>query len=207
MRETVVLVHGLWMTGLEMGLLSRRLRGCGFSPRRFPFGEVRRSARENAGSLHAWLAEVPGETVHFVAHSLGGILLLHLFKRFADLRPGRVVFLGTSCRGSIVAQRLSHLPLLRAALGRSMDQGLDGGAPGWSGERELGVVAGTLGLGLGWLSGGLDPPHDGTVAVAETRLAGARAHITLPVSHFGLLLSADVARQVCGFLRSGRFQF
>ena len=51
-----------------------------------------------------------------------------------------------------------------------------------------------------------DEPNDGLVSVAETRLPGATAHLTLPVSHTGMLFSADVARQGCEFLATGRFQ-
>ena len=60
-------------------------------------------------------------------------------------------------------------------------------------------------LGLGCLLGGLQRPHDGTVAQVETRLPGARQSLAVPASHFGLLVSAQAARQVCAFLRRGLF--
>jgi len=41
--------------------------------------------------------------------------------------------------------------------------------------------------------------------VEETRLPGLCDHCVLETSHTGLLVSADVARQVATFLREGRF--
>jgi pimeloyl-ACP methyl ester carboxylesterase len=206
MAVKVILVHGLWLNGLEMGWLGRRLRRCGFEPVRFRYSDMRQSPAENARHLQRWLRGVDGDEVHFVAHSLGGILLLHLFQRYPQQRPGRVVLLGSPVAGSEAARRLARLPLLRATLGRSVQQGLLGGAPPWGGGRDLGVLCGTLGLGAGFLLGGLPRPHDGTVARVETRLPGASESLSMGVSHFGLLVSAKVARQVCAFLRQGCFE-
>ena len=71
--------------------------------------------------------------------------------------------------------------------------------------RDLGIIAGTLSLGLGRLVTRFGEPSDGSVALSETRLPGASAHIALPVSHFGMLLSAQVAREAGGFLAYGHF--
>jgi pimeloyl-ACP methyl ester carboxylesterase len=201
----VVLVHGLWMTGWEMGLLGRRLRRRGLLPRRFPYADVRRSPADNARRLQEWVRRLEAPQVHFVAHSLGGILLLHLFDRFPDQAPGRLVLLGPPVAGSRAARHLQAKPWLRPLLGRSLEQGLLGGAPGWQGTRELGVIAGTLGLGAGRLLGPLERPHDGTVTLMETQLQGAKEQLQLPVSHTGLILSAEVARQVGLFLHAGAF--
>jgi pimeloyl-ACP methyl ester carboxylesterase len=203
--QAVVLVHGLWMNGLELLPLGRRLARRGFRPRRFPYRELACTPRENAGRLQHWLTGVPERQVHFVAHSLGGILLLHLFRQYPRQRPGRVVLLGSPVAGSVAARRLAALPLLRHSLGHSLEAGLAGGAPVPEGVAAWGLLAGSLPLGLGRLLGGLPRPHDGTVAVAETRLPGAPAPRVLPVSHFGLLWSPAVAAQVGAFLEYGAF--
>lgn len=203
----MILIHGLWMTGLEMQWLGLRLRRCGFSPRLYPYADVRCSPAENAKRLQDWLDSVPGDQVHFVGHSLGGILLLHLFHRFPEQRPGRVVFLGTPAEGSIAARRATRIPWLRILFGKSLEQGLHGGAPQWCGGRDLGIVAGTRGMGIGHLFGGLSQPHDGAVALEETRLPGATERVSVAASHMGLLVSAPAARQVCAFLRNGRFEW
>ena len=73
--------------------------------------------------------------------------------------------------------------------------------PGW----EVGMIAGSRGMGLGLLVGGTSGAGDGTVAVSETRADGLQDHLVLPVTHTGLLFSRSVARQVTSFLRSGSF--
>ncbi|HEC17397.1 MAG TPA: alpha/beta fold hydrolase [Sedimenticola sp.] len=205
-QETVVLVHGIWMTGLEMICLQRRLAAAGFSVRRFHYESLKHTPEENAAGLADFIRRQKAQTLHLVAHSLGGIVVLHLFNRFSsDLPPGRVVLLGAPVRGCELARRMTRIPALNRMLGRSGEQGLLGGAPAWAGGRDLGVIAGTLNMGVGWLFGGVKGPCDGTVAVADTRLPGAADSCVLPVSHMGLLFSRQTADAVGRFLRTGGF--
>jgi hypothetical protein len=60
-------------------------------------------------------------------------------------------------------------------------------------------------MGLGRFFARFEEDCDGTVGVSETRLNGITAHLTLPVSHMGMLVSHTVARQVGTFLETGRF--
>lgn len=201
----VIFLHGIWMTGFDMVVLRRRVRACGFSPRQFSYPSVRATPRANAARLQHWLAGIEADTIHFVAHSLGGLVIRWLLHDFPDQRPGRVVTLGTPHGGSRVAARLDRTPLGRWVLGGSLVQGLLGDVPPWDGAREIGVIAGTRGIGIGRLITRLTPPHDGTVEVGETRLPGMDDFVTVGASHLGLLYSAPAARQVCTFLAGGRF--
>jgi len=203
--QAVVLVHGIWMPALVMALLGRRLAQCGFRPLRFGYPDRAASPAENAARLNELIGDLGVDRLHLLAHSLGGIVVLHLLERFPEQPPGRVLLLGSPVRGSGLARRLASTRGLGWLLGRSGERGVLGGAPGWSGERELGVIAGTRGPGVGTLVGGVARPNDGTVAVAETKLPGAAAFLTLPVSHAGLLLSRPVASACCRFLIQGRF--
>ena len=74
-----------------------------------------------------------------------------------------------------------------------------------TGRAELGVISGDRSLGVGRLVTHLPGPNDGTVALAETRLPGAVAHLVLHSSHMGLVFSSTVAAAVCRFLEAGRF--
>jgi len=114
--------------------------------------------------------------------------------------------LSTPARGSGVARRIAGIPLLRRSLGRSIEKGVLGDAPPWRGERDLGIIAGNRGFGMGSLIGGVEKPNDGTVAVSETRLPGATDSCTMGVSHTGILYSRTAARAVCDFLHGGRFK-
>lgn len=188
-----------------MGLLGARLARAGFQVMRFSYHSVRASPVENALALQTFCQSLTSPAIHYVGHSLGGLVVRHLFHAYPQRVPGRVVTLGTPHGSSHVARTLARYRPLRALFGRSLQQGLLGDAPPWRGTHDLGVIAGTVPLGLGMLVPGIPLPHDGTVAVAETRLAGMKDHITLPASHTGLLLSAAVAAQCLAFLKTGRF--
>jgi pimeloyl-ACP methyl ester carboxylesterase len=205
-RDAVVLVHGLWLTRLSLVPLQQRLRRAGFEVHILSYPSLRGTPAENAARLRALFARVKAPVVHVVGHSLGGLVALHLLEECPPACVGRCVLLGTPTNGSAVAHLLARSWLTRHLLGRSTVRGLLGEAPSVGGAHEIGVIAGAQALGAGRLIGRLNVPSDGTVAVAETRLDGARDHLTLPVSHTGLLFSRAVASAVAGFLRSGRFR-
>lgn len=203
---SVVLVNGLWLGNAAMALLARRLRRAGFVVQVFSYPTTRNDLRANAGLLQRFLAQQPGETVHLVGYSLGGLVIRALFHFHPEQHPGRIVLLGSPQRRSRAAEALARSPLTARLLGRSLAE-LNAGQPqawAWP-ERETGVIAGTLPTGLGRLVTRLPAPHDGTVALEETLLAEAGARLALRVSHFGLLLSPTVARQAGAFLRTGAF--
>ncbi len=200
-----MLVHGIWMSGAEMFRLRQRLTEADYECHVFRYSSLKCSPEDNAEQLHAFAHRIDAPVVHFVCHSLGGLVLLHLFDKHIVEKKGRVVFLGVPVNGSQVAKRLSSTILTRWALGKSIDHGLLGDRPVWMQWRDLGVISGDFPLGIGLLVGGLQPPHDGTVSVEETYLGGATDYIALPVSHIGMLFSEVVAYQVVTFLRAGQF--
>lgn len=203
-RETVVLVHGLWMKGPEMFLLRQRLHRAGYRVRQFSYRSVAHELEENARRLNDFLLRQEGETLHLVAHSLGGLVVRRLFHDFPQQRPGRIVTLGSPHSGSYVANRLSRSGLFRKLLGCSLTP-LSGELYPWTGERQLGSIAGSLSVGVGWVVRDLPRPNDGTVAVQETRLEKMSDHIVIHTSHMAMLLSKTVAQQTVHFLRHGRF--
>ena len=160
----------------------------------------------NAQRLERFLRKVPGDIVHLVGFSLGGLVVRALFRYYPAQRPGRILLLGSPQHGSRAAMALAASHPGQHLLGRSLAD-LNAGRPqAWTWpERETGVIAGTLAFGLGRLVASLSPPHDGTVSVDETAMPDARDRLALPVTHFGLLLSNAVARQAAGFLRTGHF--
>lgn len=201
----VLLLHGIWMSGLEMSLLRRRLTREGFKVEVFRYPSLRLTPGGNAARLQRHIQGTGYGCLHLVAHSLGGLVLLNLFYYFPAQPPGRVVLLGAPVRGSGVARVLASRAWLRPLLGRSGRDGLLEGAPAWDGARPLGVIAGTGGIGIGRLIGGLEGESDGVVSVSETRIGNAADSRLLPCNHMGLLLDARVARDTAVFLREGRF--
>lgn len=203
-EEAVVLVHGLWMKGPEMFLLRHRLRQAGYAVYQFSYRSVARELADNARHLDALLHTLREPTIHFVAHSLGGLVVRRLLHDFPEQRPGRVVTLGTPHSGSYVANRLGRYSLFRRLLGCSLWP-LSGQLYPWRGERQLGSIGGSLSIGVGWLVRDLPKPNDGTVAVCETRLVGMTDHRVVHTSHMAMLLSAEVAQQAIHFLLHGCF--
>lgn len=203
----VVFVHGLWLTGVESTFLRRRLAtDLDCDTRAFRYPSVSASMPDIVQRLTAFTTQVNVRTLHFVGHSLGGIVLLRFFDQAPALPPGRIVLLGSPVRGSRSARRVARWPLAAAIMGRNIEaEVLEPRQPRWDHARELGVIAGDLSLGLGRLFGDLGGPNDGTICVEETELPGATDRIILPVSHTGMLFSADVAHQTTAFLASGRF--
>jgi pimeloyl-ACP methyl ester carboxylesterase len=209
MSTVVVYVHGLWLTGIEGGFLRKRLgRELKAETRAFSYASVKATVSTNAEALGKFLAELRADTLHLVGHSLGGLVILKLFETGAveRLPPGRIVFLGSPLNGSRAAQNLARVPLGKMLLGRGVhEELLSSRKRGWRGQRDLGVIAGSLSMGLGKLVGAHGAPNDGTIFVDETRLAGISQHLVVPVSHTGLPFSKLVARQTGAFLQAGRF--
>ncbi len=204
---SVILVHGLWLPGPELFFLRRRLRAAGFRTYRFSYRSVADDLDKNAAQLAAFIAAKADEELHLVGHSLGGIVILRMLELTPRACSGRVVCLGSPLRSSVAGRAFATYPGGSALLGKSMAAFFAAGPmERWSGTQDLGLIAGDSPLGLGQLISSLPSPHDGTVAVEETRLEGATEHIVLPVSHLSMLWSGGVAEQVVSFLSSGRFR-
>lgn len=204
--ETVVFIHGLWMTGLELFRLRHRAKRAGYHTERFSYRTVSGSLDDNAEALHDFLAGLPDGRTHLVAHSLGGLLCLRLFERYGPPVTGRLVFLGSPVRGSQAARATASHRLGEVMLGQSARDGLiPAGEPEWCWPNQLGVLAGIKSAGMVSFMGQLPAPNDGTVVLEETRIAGAADRIELPVTHMGMVFSRAVADQVIHFLRNGSF--
>jgi alpha-beta hydrolase superfamily lysophospholipase len=196
------------MNGADGLMLRRRLaRDSGMKTHAFHYRSVAGSMSDIALRLAQFARNLPAERVHFVGHSLGGLVIYRTLEHVTDLPPGRVVFLGTpavASRAALgVAERLASASKI---LGRCVaEELLTEQSRRWQIDRQLGIVAGTRPVGLGHFFAPLEGDNDGTVAVSEARLPGATDFITLPVGHMGLVLSARVARETCTFLKEGRF--
>lgn len=203
-KRVAVLVPGLWLSGWAMAAVEHWIGQSGRQVRVFSYRSVGHDAEWNADSLRRFIGETEAANMDFVGHSLGGLILLTMLQARDDFPPGRVVLLGSPLRGSSVSRSLSAWPMARPLLGHSAPI-LNRGIQKWTGPREVGVIAGRLPLGLGRLIPGLPAPSDGTVAVEETCLPGLTGHITIPVTHTGLLFSHHAARETVHFLDTGRF--
>ena len=201
--DDVVLVHGLWMNGLELFLLRRRLRRAGFRVHCFRYSTVRAPVEANAARLFDFASRLDASVLHFVGYSLGGLVTLEMLAEHHDaLPPGRVVFLGSPVRGSRAAAHLARRGWGKRLLGCAIEGGLQSDHSGqWQGQREALVIAGSRGLGLGRMLGPLSVPNDGTVGVEETCLPGVHT-LVLADTHVTLMFSRHVTDAIARFLRA-----
>jgi triacylglycerol lipase len=219
--DTVVLLHGLGLGGWAMARLERSLRTAGYRTVNFTYPSrsvpLEKLATEwlPAQLRSRGVATVP--RVHFVTHSMGGIVLRAWLReeqrRNGGRLPsalGRVVMLAPPNQGSAVVDRLRRFPPFRwftgvngIRLGTGADS-LPRALGPWPTAVDLGIIAGDCTLNP-LFSTWLDGANDGKVAVASTRLAGLRDHLVLPHSHTWLQWRADTARAVGRFLQHGSF--
>ena len=153
-----------------------------------------------------------GRPVHFIGHSMGGLIARALIERDRPASLGSLVMLGTPNGGSEIADRFNGNPLLSRMV-------LGGAAPALITRRDaqrvaalghvdypVGVIAGNRALIDGPLARCLPRPHDGKVSVAATHVEGETDHIVLPLTHFALPYHPITQRQVVHFLEHGRFR-
>ena len=195
-RDCVILIHGLGRTPLSMKRLEWTLARAGYQvvnlrypSRSFP---VERLAEEYLDKAVA--SQSQAGRVHFVTHSLGGIVLRQYLARHTMTNPGRVVMLAPPNHGSALAGRLK-----KSAVGR------------WI----LGPAGCELGPGASELPERLGPAHfqlgviaaanDGKVSVQSARLDGMADFLVVPGTHTWIMWRADTSRQVLAFLQDGQF--
>jgi len=199
-QTTVVLVHGLWIGPRSMAGIARRLRKFGFDVAVFAWRTTRETPAQAAERLAGQLSATRGKVLHFVGHSMGGMVLAHLLRTYRPSRVGRVVLLGSPLSGSEAGRGVIERHL-GAILGAAATPLHEGGFE-WPPDVPLAIIAGVNRCGPGNILRRLPRPNDGTVTVEETRVRGVTPRL-LNVTHLGLLTSREVLRETAVFLRDG----
>ena len=199
MRPQVVLVHGLWNPSAVLWPLAARLEAAGYAARVFSYP----GRREHEANVEA-LARFARDGGAFVGHSLGGLLVLDMLNRHPEIEARTVVLLGAPVRGCLAGRRLRERRLGRWMMGACCALWEERPAR-WSRAAPLGVVAGTLPLGVARLLGALPGPNDGVVCVEETTVEGMSERRLVRQGHSMLVCAPSVARHVESFLGAGRF--
>jgi len=199
MKSQVVLAAGLWMPGAVMALLAARLTRRGYGVHVFDY----RGRGPFEANVEA-LARFARAKALFVGHSLGGVLMLDMLNRHPEIEADAVVLLGAPVRGSLAGRRLGRARLGRWMMGASRSLWEERAAR-WTRGTPLGVVAGTLPLGLGRALGALPGLNDGVVCVEETTVEGMSERALVRQGHSMLILSGQVGGLVGRFLAAGRF--
>lgn len=207
----VVLLHGLARTSRSFRKMERALQGAGFATLNLDYQSRRHPLDALTEAIHPAIAQFAGEVgpLHFVTHSMGGLLARLYLANYRPPRLARVVMLGTPNAGSEVADFLKNLAPYRAfygPAGQQLGTGLEGcltrlPPPDYA----IGVIAGIRTLDPFASFFILPHPNDGRVSVESTRLKGMTDHIVLSTSHSLMLLNRRAIGQTITFLREGRF--
>ena len=211
--DCVVLLHGLARGSMSMNRMERALLEAGYLTANIDYPSREHTVEELAelavpAGLDECLAQEGVETVHFVTHSLGGILLRQYLSDNSIPELGRVVMLGPPNQGSAAVDELGDVPgfdWLNGPAGRQLGKGEDS-VPLRLGpvDFELGVIAGNRTIDP-ITSAVLDDPDDGRVSVDDTRVEGMQDFIVVEHSHAFMMRMRRSIDLTLEFLETGEF--
>nr|WP_276315820.1 alpha/beta hydrolase [Parashewanella hymeniacidonis] len=213
-KDCVVILHGLAKSDKTMSEIASKLSANNFKSvnvdypsTKFPIQQLAAMAIEPALKQCEPLKEM--SNIHFVTHSMGGILVRQYLSDHDISNLGRVVMLGPPNNGSEVVDKYSKFPGFDLITGPA---GLQLGTGQMSVPKKLGavdfdsgVIAGSSSLNL-ILSTMLPNQDDGKVSVESTKVEGMQDHIIMPVTHVFMMKNNKVIEQVIYFLNHGEFK-
>lgn len=212
-RECVVLLHGVAMSGWVMRPLERTLTAAGYRVINLSYPSRRMPLEQIAGEFLPAELERRGAftapQLHFVTHSMGGIVARLYLRDHRPANLGRVVMLGPPNHGSPAADRAAPSRWIRTVMGVNLPRLSTGPDGVWrtlgAADYEVGIIAGTR-LINPLFRRVMPRPHDGVVTVESAKLEGMRDFRTVPFSHTGMLWRRAVIADAVAFLQTGRFQ-
>jgi len=213
-NDAVILLHGLLRTDRSMRKMAAALQAEGYAVVNVNYPSRMATIQELAESvISEALAEptiINAANIHFVTHSLGGILVRQYLQTHTIKRLGRVVMLGPPNQGSEVVDTLGNLALFQRMHGPSGNQL---GTSSNSIPNRLGPVAFELGIiagdrSINWINSltMIKGRDDGKVSVEHTKVEGMTDHITLHATHPYLMRNQHAIQQSIQFLKNGTFQ-
>lgn len=210
--ECVILLHGLARTAASMSDMQRALVEAGYVVANIDYPSRKQPIEELSGpAVDKGIAQCSSQNakpIHFVTHSMGGILVRHYINQNGAERFGKTIMLGPPNNGSEAVDGLKDVPGFIFLNGPA---GLQMGTDEFSvplklgpAKSEVAVIAGTF--SINWvLSTYLPDPDDGKVSVESTKLKGMCAHLEVNVSHPFIMEDEEVIAEAISYLQSGKF--
>lgn len=210
--EAVILIHGMGRSSRSMKKLEVYLQKKGYKTynRSYPstIAPVEKSAVHYINSALANISHGATTKVHFVTHSLGGLLVRYYLSHYQIKNLGRIVMLAPPNQGSSVAHRYKNHLWYKWATGHPGQQLYKSNNPLLDNlkplDTEVGIIAGTRSSDP-WFNHVFSDSHDGKVAVEETELPEMKDHLTVSHGHTFIMNKRKVKRHVANFLASGNF--
>ena len=212
--ECVILLHGLARTDASMAVLASALKDDGYHVINHHYPSRQQNIQELAEQeIPKALSKCPSDAmiIHFVTHSMGGILLRQYLSKTKIQGIGKVVMLGPPNQGSEVVDKLkkySFFKLFNGPAGLQLgtsQQSVPNSLGAWPDHSgELGVIAGKQSINW-FLSMLINGTNDGKVSVERTKLEGMDDHRTMATTHPMMMRNKSVIKQVKAFLQHGQF--
>jgi len=211
--ECVVLLHGLARTSSSLNTMQKALDEEGYLTANIDYPSRQHEIAALADmavedGLTACRAGENVETIHFVTHSLGGILVRQYLRNKSIDELGRVVMMGPPNQGSNAADDLQGLPgfdWLNGPAGHQLGKG-EASVPLALGpvDFELGVIAGNRSIDP-VTSAVLENPDDGRVSIEDTKIEGMDDFVIVDHSHAFMMRMRTPIELTKNFLRTGKF--
>ena len=203
----VVILHGIGRTSRSMNEIEKKIAKAGYIPINIDYP----SRKHNISELATWLDNTlkskklnKSKKIHFVTHSMGGILTRKYIEKYRPENLGRVVMLSPPNQGSEVVDFFKTYYLFKKFYGAAgQEMGTDN--PTKKVNFELGIIAGDR--TIDYISSFLIIPDadDGKVAVERTKIDGMSDHITLHTTHAFMMKNDNVIKQILYFIEFGKF--
>ncbi|HAK58912.1 MAG TPA: hypothetical protein DCO77_00825 [Nitrospiraceae bacterium] len=210
--ECVIVLHGMGRTASSMRAMEKHLTQAGYRVVNVDYPSTSKTipqiSTEAVAGAVSQCRRGKLQPIHFVTHSLGGILVRQYLQHSALPWQGKIVMIAPPNKGSEVADRLKDFFIYRWATG-PVGQALGTGPDSLPNQlkpitAEIGIIAGSKSLNP-LFSRYIPGPDDGKVAIARTKLAGMKDFIIVPSSHTFIMSHPTVLRQTVYFLGKGFF--
>lgn len=210
--DTVVLLHGIGRTSGSMQKMAGDLSRKGYAVINIDYASRKKPVEDLAEDIGREIRKHPvptGRKIHFIGHSMGGLVIRAYIHRHRPANLGRVVLLGTPNQGSEVADLLHGTALFNSFYGPAGEELV-------TDQKKFAKLYGDVNYGLGVIAGdrSIDPvsslliipgDDDGKVSVERTKIRGMKDHIVLHATHTFMPSNDDVIRQSEYFLENGKF--
>ncbi len=209
--DYIVLLHGIQRSSKSMEKMAARFTQAGYHVINIDYQSQQYTIDRLADNIYAQIkpfTKTADYKIHFVGHSMGGLVTRTIIKRHRPDNLGRVVMLGTPNQGSEVADFLANNVLFQNFYGPAGMQLV-------TDQRGIANILGPVDFDLGIIAGtrSIDPlssvmlpgTDDGKVTVERTKLKGMKDHITLPTTHTFMMMNNRVIAQTEHFIKHGIF--